>query len=49
MDGARRRVAAFLEDRREAVRRVALRMTERLVADRERALAREHEERVWGR
>jgi hypothetical protein len=43
------RVATFLEDRREPVRRVALRMTELLVADRERALAREREERVWGR
>jgi hypothetical protein len=43
------RVAVFLDDRREPVRRVALRMTELLVTDRERALASEHEERVWGR
>jgi hypothetical protein len=41
-------VAPFLEDPREAVRGVASRMTELLVHDRERALADEHEERVWG-
>ena len=42
------RVAPFLEDPREPVRRVASRMTELLVHNRERALAYEHEERVWG-
>lgn len=41
-------VAPFLEDPREPVRRVAHRMTELLVAARERALANEHEERVRG-
>jgi hypothetical protein len=41
-------LAPFLEDDRETVRTVARRMTERLVARRERAVAAEHEERVWG-
>jgi hypothetical protein len=41
-------VAPFLEDPREPVRRVASRMTELLVHDRESALANEREERVWG-
>jgi hypothetical protein len=42
------RVASFLEDPREPVRAVACRMTTLLVADRERVLADEREERVWG-
>jgi hypothetical protein len=42
------RVAPFLEDPREPVRRVASRMTELLVHDRESTLVDEHEERVWG-
>jgi hypothetical protein len=41
-------VAPFLEDPREPVRKVASRMTDLLVRDRESALAEEHEERVWG-
>lgn len=42
------RVAPLLEHPREPVRHVASRMTELLVAARERALADEREERVWG-
>ncbi|MFO7171942.1 MAG: hypothetical protein DIU70_003105 [Bacillota bacterium] len=42
------KVAPFLEDPREPVRRVARRITERLQLEREMALTREREERVWG-
>jgi hypothetical protein len=41
-------LAPFLEDQREAVRTVARRMTDLLTARRQRMLAAEHEERVWG-